>query len=181
MLRAVFADFLPLVAALGIAAAIYLLRERHRRRTRINPSRPDLTLAEITAEQLPEPQNLYELRLQILHHATAALYLETILELQYCDPAVAPRLREQVELATARWQALREYGRLKYDDAAPEDWFEQYRAVAAPFIRERLHAARQSQTPLVQIYAELLRDLQKRLLQSRPKKRYVPPDLLPRA
>ena len=180
MLKAVFADFVPLIAALGIAAVIYALRERQRRRMRIDPARPDLTLAEITAEQLPEPQNLHELRLQIVHHATAALYLETILECQYAEPELEPQLRRQIAGATARWQALREYGRLKYDDAAPEDWFEHYRATAAPFLREKLHAARESQANLAEIYNQLLQDLQKRLLQSRPKKRFVPPDLLAR-
>ena len=175
------ADFVPLIAALILAAAIYVLRERHRRRTRIDPPRPDLTLAELTADPLPEPQNLSELRRQILHHATVALYLETILDLHCADPALEPQIREQIDTAAARWQTLREYARLKYDDAAPEDWFEHYRALARPFIREKLHAAQESQTNLVEIYTALLQELQKRLLQSRPKERYVPPDLLPRA
>src|SRR6266536_2042148 len=148
MLKAVLADFLPLIAALSLAAATYILRERHRRRTRIDPARPDLTLAEITTEHLPEPGNLHELRRQILHHATVALYLENILDLHCADPA-------------------------------PEDWFEHYRAMAAPFIREKLHAAHESQANLVEIYTALLQDLQKRLLRSRPKKRFVPPFRLP--
>ena len=181
ILEAVFADFVPLIAALAAAAAIYAWRERRRRRTRIAPERPDLTLAEITAEPLPEPRNLQEVRQQTLRHATAALYLETILETHACDPALEPRLRALLEDSTARWRTLREYARLKYDDAAPEDWFEHYRAVALPFIREKLHAAKVSQTSLAEIYSALLQDLQRRLLQSRPKQRYVPPDLLPRA
>jgi hypothetical protein len=179
MLKAVFADFIPLIAALILAAAIYTLRERHRRRTRINPPQPDLKLAEITPEPLPEPQNLHELRRQILHHATLALYLETILELDWVEPSLEPQITQKVAVAAERWQTLREYARLKYDDAAPEDWFEHYRALAAPFIREKLHAAKESHTSLVEIYNALLQDLQQSLLQSRPKQRYVPPDLLP--
>ena len=110
-----------------------------------------------------------------------ALYLETVLDFHAADPALEPQIREQIETAAARWQTLREYARLKYDDAAPEDWFEHYRALAAPYIREKLHAAQESQTNLVEIYTALLQDLQEHLLQSRPKKRYVPPDLLPRS
>jgi hypothetical protein len=172
------ADFIPLMAALVIAAAIYVLRERYRRRTRVNPARPDLRLAEITPEELPEPQDLQELRRQILHHATVTLYLEAVLELQRCEPGIEPLLREEIVRGTTRWQALREYGRLKYDDLAPEDWFEHYRAIAAPYIHEKVNAARESQTTLVEIYTELLRDLQSRLLGSPPKKRYAPPDLV---
>lgn len=43
---AVLRDLAPLLIALGVAAIIYILRETRRRRLRMNPSRPGLTMQE---------------------------------------------------------------------------------------------------------------------------------------
>src|SRR5579864_3461819 len=102
-----FADFVPLILALAIAAAVYLLRERHRRRNRIQPESPGLTMAEAwdlsrasaayeasaeaqqqaraslleTERTLLASGDLRALRREILRSATTAIYLETILAL----------------------------------------------------------------------------------------------------
>jgi hypothetical protein len=95
-----------------------------------------------------------------------------------------PLLRRIAGVSKVRWRVLREYGRLKYDDAAREDWFEQYVDVAAPYIREKVRLARaflveldQGASRLVEIYDDLLRELESRLVTSPRKKRYPPPDL----
>jgi hypothetical protein len=207
------ADFYPLITALVIAVVVYVLRERHRKRTRIDPARPDLTMDEAWAlwhaqsgfgdtedvlrrarESLVEPDGLDSLRQEIVRSATTALYLETILELgeperkallKGYEEGMEPLLRGVVGVSNVRWRVLREYGRLKYDDAAPEDWFEQYVHIAAPYIREKVRLARaflveldQSASRLVEIYDELLRDLAADLLKSPRKKRFAPPDLV---
>src|SRR5437016_403725 len=93
-------EFYPLVAALAIAAVAYVVRERHRRRTRVQPARPDLTIDEAwqlwrsqsgyhapedvmmqARRGLQEPDSLDSLRRDIVRSVTTALYLETILEL----------------------------------------------------------------------------------------------------
>lgn len=50
-----FRDLLPLVAALSAAILIWVLRERHRRRTEIRPPAPDATLAEAAQSFLLVP------------------------------------------------------------------------------------------------------------------------------
>jgi hypothetical protein len=212
MLEAV-ADFFPLIAALAIAVVVYVLRERHRQRTRIQPARPDLTMHEAwelwraessfqtsedvlaqARESLAEPESLELLRREIVRSANTALYLETILELGEAErkallkgyeEGMEPLLRNVIGVSNVRWRVLREYGRLKYDDAAPEDWFEQYVEIAAPYIREKVRLARaflveleEGAMRLVEIYDELLRDLETSLLKSPRKKRYAPPDLV---
>ena len=205
-------DFYPLLAALAIAATVYVLRERHRKRTRIQPSRPDLTIDEAwqlwrahssypaseevmtqARADLVEPLGLDALRREIVRSATTAMYLETILELgeperkallKGYEEGMEPLLRSVIGVSSVRWRVLREYARLKYDDAAPEDWFEQYVEIAAPYIREKVRLARaflveleEGASRMVEIYDELLRDLEANLLQSPRKKRFAPPDL----
>jgi hypothetical protein len=207
------ADLYPLVAALVIAVAVYILRERHRRRTRIQPARPDLTMDEAwqlwrkesgysapedvlarARESLHDPESLESLRREVVRSVTTGLYLETILELggperkallKGYEEGMEPLLRGVIGVSNVRWRVLREYGRLKYDDAAPEDWFEQYCSVAAPYIREKVRLARaflvdldQGASRLVEIYDELLGELEADLLKSPRKKRYTPPDLI---
>jgi hypothetical protein len=207
------ADFYPLLAALAIAAVAYVLRERYRKRTRIQPARPDLTVDEAwqlwlahpdyqapedvlarARASLYDPDSMDSVRREIVRSATTALYLETILELgeterkallKGYEAGMEPLLRGVIGVSNVRWRVLREYGRLKYDDAVPEDWFEQYVAVAAPYIREKVRLARAflveldaGASRLVEIYDELLRDLETRLLKSPPKRRYAPPDLV---
>jgi hypothetical protein len=212
-------DFIPLIAALVAAAAVYTWRERHRRRTRVQPARPDITMAEAfdlwhapagfapsaevkaqaraslleTERALAESGGRRGLRREILRSATTALYLDTILELAEPERALLlkgyqagmePLVRQVTDVSTVRWMVLREYGRLKYDDAVPEDWFDQYIETAGPYIREKVRLAREFLVELnegaarvVEIYDELLRELETRLLESPPKKRYVPTDL----
>jgi hypothetical protein len=218
----VLPDFFPLLGAILVAASVYWLRERYYRRTRVNPQRPDLTMAEAweiwcasetldpSAEALEQArESLFEterelvaaadlrgLRREIVRSATTGLYLETILEvgeteraalLKGYEPGMEPLLRNVIAVSTVRRQVLREYAQLKYDDAVSEDWFEQYIQVAGPYIREKVRLAReflvelnQGAERLVEIYDELLRELEKNLLESPPKKRYPPPDLLPK-
>jgi len=210
------ADFYPLIAALALAGVVYVLRERHRKRTRIHPARPDLTMdeawqlwrarpnfsapADVLAqarESLADPEGLPSLRQEMVRSVTTALYLETILGLgeperkallKGYEEGMEPLLRGVIGVNSVRWRVLREYGRLKYDDAAPEDWFEQYVEIAAPYIREKVRLARaflvefeESASRLVEIYDELLRELETSLLQSPRKKRFAPPDLVFRA
>src|SRR5205814_1705299 len=195
------ADFYPLIMALAIATVMYIVRDRHRKRTRIAPARPDLTLTEAwelwraqrnfeatedvlaqTRDSLEEPDSLDSLRREIVRSATTALYLEAILQLGDAERKALLKgyqegmerlLRGIVGVSNVRWRVLREYGRLKYDDAAPEDWFEQYVQVAAPYIGEKVRLARaflveldQSASRLVEIYDELLHDLESNLLKS---------------
>jgi hypothetical protein len=206
------ADLYPLVAALVIAAGVYVLRERHRRRTRIQPARPDLSIQEAwdwwrarspyratdevleeARKSLAEPDGLDSVRKQMMRDVTTTLYLETILELEEperkallkgYEEGMEPLLLRLTGVSSVRWRVLREYGRLKYDDAAREDWFEQYVDVAAPYIREKVRLARafllefdQGASRLVEIYDHLLCELETRLLTSPRKKRYAPPDL----
>jgi hypothetical protein len=206
------ADFYPLIAALAIAVAVYILRERRRRRIRIQPARPDITIEEtwqlwltqsgyeatedvITQAHysLHDPESLNALRREIVCGATTALYLEAILGigeqerralLKGYEEGMEPLLRTIVGVSNVRWRVLREYGRLKYDDAAPEDWFEHYIQVAGPYIQEKCRLSRaflveldQSASRLVEIYDSLLRDLESNLLKSPRKKRFAPSDL----
>ena len=205
-------NFVPLIAALVAAVAIYALRERHRRRTRVHPPHPDITVSEAfhrwrapagfhpapevlaqARKSLTDPEGLRALRHEILRSATTALYLDMILELPDAEraallkgyePGMEPLVRQVRDVSTVRWMVLREYGRLKFDDAVPEDWFEQYLHVARPYIREKVRLARehlveldQGAARLVEIYDELLKELETKLIESPPKKRYPPPDL----
>jgi hypothetical protein len=221
------ADFVPLVAALMVAAAVYVLRERHRRRTLVNPLRPDLMLPEAwelwRAGQAKNPDlrfvasgfaaspaveaqvardlaeiaggvgDLEALRREIVRSATTAMYLETILTtseterkalIKGYEEGMEPLARDAIAASTLRWVVLREYGRLKYDDAVADDWFHQYMELAGPYIREKVRLAREfvaeldaGAARLAEIYDELLRELGERLLRSPRKKRYVRPDL----
>jgi hypothetical protein len=132
-------------------------------------------------------------RRELLRSATTVIYLETILELgeteraallKGYEPTMEPVVRTVIEVSRVRRDVLREYGRLKYDDAGPEDWFEQYVQVAGPYIREKVRLAREflvelepGAQRLVEIYDELLRELEKDLIESPAKRRYPPPDL----
>ena len=206
------ADFYPLIAALAIAVAVYILRERRRRRIQIQPARPEITIEEawqlwlaqsgyegtehvITQAHysLPDPGSVDALRREIVRSATTALYLEAILELgeqerrallKGYEEGMEPLLRTIAGVSNVRWRVLREYGRLKYDDAAPEDWFEQYIQLAGPYIQEKCRLSRaflveldQSASRLIEIYDNLLRDLESNLLKSPRKKRFAPSDL----
>lgn len=218
-----FRDLLPLVAALSAAILIWVLRERHRRRTEIRPPAPDATLAEAAQSFLlvphpdapllaptlapPAPAELEEierqtladahprlaLRRAILESGAMALHLESIARLPEAERAVLLKgyqpgmeslLREAHMEAVARWAVLRHYARLKYDDAAPDDWFQQFLRVAGPYIAEKVRLARDCLVRLdegaarfAEVYDALLDELRRDLLKAPPKKRFPPPDL----
>lgn len=179
-------ELIPLLAALAMAAAIYTVRERRRRRRRIAPARPDLamrelsdtpTLLEIESAALASPDPRRALRRAAIDNAVAALYLESIVE--FGVPNTEPLLRAHDEIR----RAVREYLRLKYDDAAPHDWLDHFLLVARPYIRERVRFTREFALHLdegaeryAKIYDELLRGLVKEAIAAPQKKSFVPPD-----
>ena len=179
-------QLLPLLTALTVAAAIYITRERRRRRMRIAPPRPQVTMREISGEPavleierscLAADDPRIAFRRAAIENAVAALYLETIAECGVTGTA------ELLRAHTQAWQAVREYLRLKYDDAARDDWFEHFTRVARPYIREKVRFTREFALHLddgaerfARIYDELLRDLMKGALAAPQKKSFVPPD-----
>ena len=182
MLRELF----PLVTALTVAAVVYIVRERHIRRMRIAPPRPDLTMRELSDAQalleieraaLATDDPRVAFRRAAMENAVAVLYLETIAECGVENTGELLRAHTQI------WQALREYLRLKYDDAAPDDWFEHFTSVARPYIREKVRFTREFALHLdegaeryARIYDELLQELLQEALAAPQKKSFVPPD-----
>lgn len=117
------------------------------------------------------------LRRAAIQNAVAGLYLEAIAE---CG---VPNTEELLRAHTRIWQALREYLHLKYDDAAPDDWFDHFTRVARPYIREKVRLTREFALHLdegaeryARIYDELLQELLKEALAAPQKKSFVPPD-----
>lgn len=182
MLRELF----PLLTALTVAAAVYVVREQRRRRLRIAPPRPDLTMREVSgapalleieraALSTADPRVAF--RRAAIENAVAALYLETVAECGVENTAGMLRAH------TAVYQALREYLRLKYDDAVPDDWFDHFTRVARPYIREKVRLTREfalhldeSAQRYARIYDELLQELLNEALAAPQKKSFVPPD-----
>jgi hypothetical protein len=206
-----FRDLFPLIAALGAAVLIWVLRERHRRRTQINPPAPDITLPE-AAESFPGiPRPELEtierqlsasdhprlaLRRAILESAGMALHLEAIARLpeperamllKGYEPGMDPLLRQAHADALARCALFRHYARLKYDDAVPGDWYDHFLHIAGPYIAEKVRLARDF---LVAVdegaarFAEIydaLLDELRRDLLKAPPKKRFPPPDLPGA
>jgi len=117
------------------------------------------------------------LRRAAIQNAVAGLYLEAIAE---CG---VPNTEELLRAHTRIWRALREYLHLKYDDAAPDDWFDHFTRVARPYIREKVRLTREFALHLdegaeryARIYDELLQELLKEALAAPQKKSFVPPD-----
>jgi hypothetical protein len=182
----VFRELVPLLTALSVAAVVYTVRERRRRRMRIAPPRPEISMREISdAPALLEieksclaaadPRAAF--RRAALQTAVGALYLEAIAECGVPDTA------EMRQSYTQTWQALREYQRLKYDDAAPDDWFDHFTRVARPYIREKVRLTREFALHLdegaerfARIYDELLEGLFQDAMTAPQKKTFVPPD-----
>lgn len=133
------------------------------------------------------------LRRAILESSITVLHLEPILELGEAERKVllrgyeegmAEMLRKTCELCALKTAVLRYYAALKYDDAVPDDWFEQFERVASPYVREKVRLARACMIELdegagrfARVYDKLLQDLQMDLLKAAPKRRFVPPDL----
>jgi hypothetical protein len=182
----VIEEFIPLVAALSFAAAIYVARERRLRRGRIQPARPDITMRDVCADPallaiegacLAADDPRIQFRRAAIDNALAAIYLEIVAE--YGAPDTQPMLAA----CTRAWQALREYLRLKYDDAVADDWFDHFVAVARPYLREKVRLTREFALHLdegterfARIYDELLRGLAQDALAAPQKKTFVPPD-----
>ena len=182
MLRELF----PLLTALTVAAMVYAVRERRRRRMRIAPPRPniamrevcdDAALLEIERACLATGDPRVAFRRAAIENAVAALYLETIGECGVEHTVEMQRAHTQV------WRVLREYLRLKYDDAVTDDWFDHFTGVARPYIRERVRLTREFALHLdegaqryARIYDELLQELLQEALTAPQKKPFVPPD-----
>lgn len=182
MLRELF----PLLTALTLAAVVYVARERRRRRMRIAPPRPDLAMRDVSdhpaliaieraALAADDPRVAF--RRAAIENAVAALYLETIAA---CG---VENTGEMLRAHTEIWRALREYLRLKYDDAVPDDWFEHFTGVARPYIKEKVRLTREFALHLdegaeryARIYDELLQGLLDEALAAPQKKSFVPPD-----
>jgi hypothetical protein len=183
---ALIRELIPLVAALAAAAALYVAREQRRRRTRIHPLRPDLRMREVCEDRdLLETERIClgsrdpraAFRRATLESAVMVLYLESIRAHGVLDTAAL------LDASTRHVRTLREYLRLKYDDAATDDWFDHFMAVARPYMRERVRLTREfalhrkeGVQEFARIYDELLRSLVEEALRSPPKKAYVPPD-----
>lgn len=182
MLRELF----PLLTALMLAAVVYVTRERRRRRMRIAPPRPDITMREVSDRPAlleieraclatDDPRAAF--RQAAIDQAVASLYLEAIADLGVENTGELRRAH------TETWQALREYLRLKYDDAVADDWFDHFVGVARPYIREKVRFTREFTLHLdegaeryARIYDELLQGLVEDALAARQKKSFVPPD-----
>jgi hypothetical protein len=230
----VFHDLVPLLIALGAATAIYVLRELRRRRLRIRPPMPTLTMHEawdiwergsqnkIDAAFVPvqaKPDSIPDrvraaalanvletervcakaenprvaLRRAILDSAAIALHIEAISQfgeqerkalLKGYTEGMDELLVDALAISTLKWIVLREYARLKYDDAAEADGFHYFMQVAKPYIRERVRLARDHVLELnegsrrfAEIYDALLSELRQQMLKARPKRQFVPPDL----
>lgn len=179
-------ELFPLLTALTVAALVYAMRERRRRRMRIAPLRPDIAMREVCdAPALLELERValatdnprVAFRRAAIENAVAALYLETIAECGVQNTAV------MLHAHTRICRALREYLRLKYDDAVPQDWFDHFTGVARPYIREKVRLTREFALHLdegaqryARIYDELLRELLREALEAPQKKSFVPPD-----
>lgn len=220
-------DLLPLFAALAAAVMVYVLRERHRRRTTVQPSAPDLTIPQAfaswaaaphpdapfipaalvapegTAAMLEETERRalatanprLAIREAVLDNAVLALHLDALVRLPEAErglllqgyaPGMEPFLLGALAGATARWVVLRHYTRLKYDDAVPDDWFQQFLRMAGPYVAEKVRLAREyvvsfdeGAARFVEVYDALLAQLRRELLATAPKKRFPPSDLPP--
>jgi hypothetical protein len=182
----VLRELFPLLTALTVATVVYVKREQRRRRMRIAPPRPDIAmrelcdtpaLLEIERACLASDDPRVAFRRAAIENAVAGLYLETIAECGVQNTGAMLRAHREI------WQALREYLRLKYDDAVGDDWFDHFMRVARPYIREKVRLTREFALHLDEgaeryacIYDELLQELLQEALAAPQKKSFVPPD-----
>lgn len=133
------------------------------------------------------------IRRAIFANATMALQLEAVAEsdeqarqalIKGYQAGMDQLLRDAVASCRLKWIVLREYARWKYDDAVASDWFHQYMHLAKPYIREKVRLARdfvlstdEGAARFAEIYDTLLNELREKMLKTRPKKRFVKPDL----
>jgi len=133
------------------------------------------------------------LRRLILDQAAMSLHLDAVLRLgeedrklllQGYEPDMAPRLDTALLSSAVLQKVLRLYTQLKYDDAVAHDWFHHFLHLARPYVRERVRLAREhvlsmdeGSGRIVEVYDQLLQDLRKEMIDAKPKKRFVTPDL----
>jgi hypothetical protein len=157
----------------------------------LEQARAELAHTERVAEASEDGRNI--VRRAILASATVALLLETIAECDEAGRAALIRgyeagmdglIRDASAGSRLKWIVLRNYARWKYDDAVQEDWFHRYMHLAKPYIREKVRLSREylleaqeGSKRFVEFYDQLLGDLVKDALRTRPKKRFVPPDI----
>lgn len=179
-------ELIPLLTALAVAVILYTIRERRIRRMRIAPLQPDIdmrelsdapALLEIERDALVSGNPRDAFRRAAIKNAVAGLYLEAIADCGISNTG------EMLLAHTEVWRTIREYLRLKYDDAVPNDWFEHFMLVARPYIRERVRLTNEfalhldeGAEPYAKIYDQLLLDLVKEALAAPQKKSFVPPD-----
>ncbi len=179
-------ELFPLIGALTLAVVVYVVRERRRERRRIAPKHPRLRMSDLSdapallemeraALASDDPRTAF--RRAALENAVASLYLEAV---DACGIAGAAELRQAHENAG---RTLRQYVRLKYDDAVPDDWYDYFVGIARPYIREKVRLTREFALHLdegvqryAKIYDQLLRELFEEALHAPQKKSFVPPD-----
>ena len=179
-------ELIPLATVLAIATGVYAAREQRRRRRRIQPARPDLEMREVSSDAAlmaieraclatEDPRPAF--RRAAIENAVGELYLEAIATHGVADTA------ELLAACRRNVAALRQYLRLKYDDAVPEDWFDHFVAVARPYVRERVRLTREfalhrdeGTERFARIYDDLLRGLVAEALAAPQKRTFVPPD-----
>ncbi len=134
-------------------------------------------LLEIERAALASDDPRVAFRRAAIDQAVAAIYLETIAGLG------VEHTEDLLRLHTESWRALREYQRLKYDDAVADDWFDHFTGLARPYIREKIRLTREFALHLdegaqryARIYDELLQELVDEALAAPQKKSFVPAD-----
>jgi hypothetical protein len=152
----------------------------------------NLALMAQQAEGADEAERMV-IRRFILANATLATLLEAIGEqdenarqalVKGYQAGMDSLLRDAITSTTVKWIVLREYARGKFDDAVNGDWFHHYLHTARPYIREKVRLSRVHMLEtdagagmFVAVYDTLLEELRKRVLRTRPKRRFVKPDL----
>lgn len=150
-------------------------------------------LYEMEEAILDSDNQRYVLRRMILANATLALQLEAITAqeegaraalVKGYEAGMEQLLRDAVTASTLKWLVLRDYARWRFDDAVSSDWFHQYMHLAHPYIREKVRLAKEFMLEadagagkFAEVYDTLLGELRDRSLKTRPKRRFVRPDV----
>lgn len=151
------------------------------------------SLYEMEDAILDSDNERHVLRRMILANATLALQLDAIAAqeegaraalVKGYAPGMEQLLRDAVSASTLKWLVLRDYARWRFDDAVSSDWFHQYMHLARPYIREKVRLAKEFMLEadtgagkFAEVYDTLLAELRDRSLKTRPKRRFVRPDV----